>query len=151
MVAFLLRPRGHAGDAGRNAHGAAGIHEDDGEPGAGGLALGHGFGGALVVAFAAGVVMDVHALEQIAVQRLRGFGGGLATFDQFAGEPVEIGTPFIAGFIERGIGQDVVQKDGLGYGACPREGFARGQGEVNVGQQKFSAEDTAIGGRHIVY
>ena len=88
----------------------AGIDEQNGQASAGGHALFNGFAGALVGGAAFGVVVHVDQIEELAIQGLRGFGGGGAVGHQWCAAFQEIGPPGFASFIEDGVRQDIIEK-----------------------------------------
>src|SRR5262249_17832809 len=93
--------------------------------GAGRFVLLYGFLWALVIALASEVVVNVEALEQVAVQGLCCLGRVGATTDDFGSQLVKIRPPWVARLVQRSVGQTVVYEHSLGKVACPREFFAR--------------------------
>ena len=75
VVAALVPPQRSADSAGGNTDSAAGIDEDDGEAGAGCLALFDGFFRRLVRAFPLRVIVGFYQFEKITIEDLRCLGG----------------------------------------------------------------------------
>ena len=121
VVAPAVSQQRSADGARRNPDRAAGVHQDDREPGASGATGLDRFTGALVRRFAAGVVVDVDQLEKLAVENLRGFACRLRVLHEWSSSFKEIRPPGLPGFIEDGVGQHVVEEDFLGDLIRPRE------------------------------
>ena len=148
VVAAFVGPEGGTGDAGGNADTSAGVGEDDGEPGATGQALLDGFLGTLVGPLALGAVFHVDLLVERAVDRLHGFGGGFAIFDDGSALVMKLGTPRVARFVELGVGQHAIQKQRLGHLFGPRVGIAGLHCQPQIFRQKILAEGTQVASGH---
>ena len=148
VVAAFVSPEGGAGDAGGNADAAAGVGEDDGQPGATGQTLLDGFLGTLVSPLALGAVFYVDLLVERAIDRLDGFGGGFAVFDDGSALVMKLGAPRVAWLVELGVGQHAIEKQRLGYLLGPRVGIAGLHGQPQVFHQKFLAEGAQVASGH---
>ena len=149
VVAPLVGPHRGAHGAGRDAHRPASLDQDDGEPGAGGFAQSLGFLEALIGPLASGVVVDVHQLEELAVQRLRRLAGGTGVLHQVARHRHQLGPPRVPGLVEDRIRQHIVQEQGLGHLSGPGELLPRPEGQVEVLPQELIAELLPIGFGHV--
>ena len=149
VVAPLVGPHRGAHGAGRDAHRAAGLDQDDGEPRAGGFSQGLGLLEALVGALASGVVVDVHELEELAVQGLGRLAGGAGVLHQVAGHRHQFRPPRVPGLVEDGIGQHVVQEQGLGHLLGPRELLPGPESQVEVLPQELVAQILPVGLGHV--
>ena len=58
--------------------------------------------------------MDVDELKELAVDCLGSLSGGVGIFDDYGAFGVKILSPRLADFIERGVGEDVIEEDLFG-------------------------------------
>ena len=135
VIAALVEPQRRRDHARRNAHRATRIDQQDGQPRAGGQAGLHRFQRTLIRPAALRGVTHARELEEFLVQALRCLGGRLAIRDQRRGEVVKFPPPRVARFINRGVGQNVVEENLLRHAFAPRR-----PGERLVSQRKILFE-----------
>ena len=137
VVAPLVVPIGHARGPSWHADTAAGIDQQNGQASAGGHALFDGFAGALVGGAAFGVVVHVDQIEELAIQGLRGFGGGGAVGHQWRAALEQIGPPRFTAFIEDGVRQDIIEEALLGNLFGPPKGGSSLHREIKIFDEQF--------------
>ena len=149
VVAAQVGPQRRADDARRDAHRAAGIHQQNGQPAARGEAALHAFERALVGLFALRGVADFHGAEKRAVQRLRGLAGCLAVRHERRGDLPQLPPPLVASLIEAGVGQHVIEENVRRNPRRPRRGGAGLVSQRGVSEQEAGGQAAQILRRHV--
>ena len=148
MIAAIVRPQRRSSDARCDTHRATGIDENDRQAGAGRPALLDGLSRTLVGPLAAGVVVDVDEVKDLAVERLRRLGGGRCLGHDVAAFLVKVRPPTLARLVEAGVRQHIVEKQLLGQPGAPRELLARLHRQVEVLGEKLAIERREVARRH---
>ena len=111
--------------------------------------LPHRLGRALVGLFAGGVVFYGDIGGNMPVDRVDG-GADVRGSDRTAGEAgVKVGPPAVAHLVHGGIGQYLVQEDGIGQRTCPRVVPAGTVGIFHILAQQVEAHRVAVAPGHV--
>ena len=149
VVAAHVGPEGGAGDPGRDADGATGVREQDGEPGAGGHAGRHRLEGGLVGAPALGVVADLEQREEALIEPARGLAGRGAILHERPSDLAQARAPVLAGLVGARVGQDVIQEQFLGDASGPWGGGHGLVGQHGVGGDHPQVHRFQVDGGHV--
>ena len=149
VVAAVVVPRGRPGETRRDSRRAQGVDQQHRKPRTGGHMLPHRLGRALVGLFAGGVVLHpdvgrdipVHGVDRRADVAAKRHAPGEAR--------VEIRPPAVAHLVHGGIGQYLVQEDGIGQRTCPRVVPAGTVGIFHILAQQVEAHRVAVAPGHV--
>ena len=94
--------------------------------------------------------MGVDQLEEIPVEDLRGFRSGFRILHHRCRLFQKIGAPWIAGLVEHGVREHIVEENFFRHVLRPGKGGACLEGEVEILREKGGAQVFLVGRRHVL-
>lgn len=94
-------------------------------------------------------IRDAQEREHLFVQALGGFGGRLAIGHQRRAEVAQRFAPIITGFVNAGVGENLVEKNLLRNAIMPGRDLKAVIRQLHVIQKEPGGELQAVDGRHV--